>query len=221
MHALRTGTASPFSLALAAIAPLALAAAAAAQQTVTYETDPNTGVTFQVTRNVTQQLAPVTEMQKREETVYTPRVSTQMQTYQQNTVTPVTEYRWVSRMRGRWNPFVRPYWAQQLEPFTRWESRQTTYQSPTTKTDWVPEKRVVQTPVTTYRTVQNETVSRVAVGGPAAGFGQPGLNASPQQFAPVQAPMVASRTATAGGTRMTSDPPRSATGWRSSGTMLR
>lgn len=212
MHALRIGTAATLSF--------VLAAAAAAQQTVTYETDPNTGVTFQVTRNVTQQLAPVTEMQKREETVYTPRVSTQMQTYQQNYVAPVTEYRWVSRMRGRWNPFIRPYWAQQLEPFTRWENRQTTYQSPTTKTDWVPEKRIVQTPVTTYRTVQNETVSRVAVGGPAAGYSRPG--AAPQQFAPVQAPLVASRTgAVAGGTRMASDPPRAATGWRSAGTVLR
>lgn len=198
---------------LSGVVALTTASIAAAQDSVTYEKDPATGVTYRVTRRVTQQLAPTTEMQSREQSVYTPRTTTQIQTYQQAYLTPVTEYRWVSRMRGRWNPFVQPYWAQQLEPFTRWESRQSTMQVPTTKTDWVEEKRLVQTPVTTYRTVQNETISRVAVNSvPAAVPASP----APATFTPVQTPMIATRTgAPLGGTRLQSDPPRTASGWRS------
>lgn len=206
----------------------ATAGSAAAQETVSYEQGAN-GVTYKVTRRVNTRLAPTTQMQAREEKVYTPRVTTQYQTYQQAYLTPVTEYRWVSRMRGRWNPFVQPYWSQQLEPFTRWESRESTVQMPTTKTDWVEERRVVQVPVTTYQTVQNETISRVAVNSvPAA---TPALPA-PSRFTPVQTPMVASLptsrlpttsadSTTAGGQRLQSDPPRAASGWRSQDGTLR
>lgn len=197
---------------------LSLATGASAQETVTYETDPN-GVTYEVRRRVSQQLAPTTEMQTREEKVYTPRVTTQYQSYQQSYLSPVTEYRWVSRMKGRWNPFTQPYWAQQLEPFTRWESRQSTVQVPTSKTDWVEQRRVVQTPVTTYRTVQNETVSRVAVNSvPAAVPSSP----APATFTPVETPMIASQSGgLVGGTRLQSDPPRTASGWRSIDAPLR
>lgn len=186
-----------------------LATAVDAQETVTYEQGAG-GVTYKVTRRVTQQLTPVTEMQQQEQTVYTPQYSTQMQTYQQNVVTPVTEYRWVSRMRGRWNPFIQPYWDQQLEPFTRWESRQQTIQTPTTKTEWVAERRTVQTPVTKYKTVQNETISRVAVSSTP-----PAVNPTPRTFGPVETPMVATRPLSPiGGHRMQSDPPRAATMFR-------
>lgn len=197
----------------------AVAASAAAQETVTYEKGAD-GVTYKVTRRVSQQLAPTTQMQSREQKVYTPRTTTQYQSYQQSSLTPVTEYRWVSRMRGRWNPFVQPYWAQQLEPFTRWENRLSTVQVPTTKTDWVEERRVVQTPVTTYQTVQNETISRVAVNSvPAAIPASP----APATFTPIQStPMVASLpSATVGGQRMQSDPPRTASGWRSADGSMR
>lgn len=202
---------------------VASATPTAAQETVTYETDPATGVQYRVTRRVTQQLAPKTEMQSREQKVFTPRTTTQVQTYQQAYLSPVTEYRWVSRMRGRWNPFVQPYWAQRLEPFTRWESRQSTVQVPTTKTDWVEEKRVVQTPVTTYQTVQNETISRVAVNSlPGAGPATvpPATFAPVAPLQPVSTPQVASlpRTfsgGTIGGHSLQSDPPRAASGWRS------
>ena len=189
-------------------------AASTAQESVTYEQGAD-GVTYKVTRRVSQQLAPTTQMQTREEKVYHPRVTTKYQQVQQSYLTPVTEYRWVSRLRGRWNPFVQPYWAQQLEPVTRWESRPTLVQVPTTSTDWVEEKRVVQTPVTTYRTVQNETISRVAVSVP------PTMH-TPNTFTPVETPLVASRPAPiAGGQRMQSDPPRAASEWRSQDGTLR
>jgi len=195
-----------------------VASVASGQETVTYETGAD-GVTRKVTRRVSQQLVPTTQMQTREEKVLRSRVTTKYQTYQQSYLSPVTEYRWVSRMRGRWNPFVQPYWAQQLEPVTRWESRAATVQMPTTSTDWVEERRTVQTPVTTYRTVQNETVSRVAV---SVAPGAMPSTLQPNTFTPVETPMVASRPAPlVGGQRMQSDPPRGGNEWRNQGTLVR
>ncbi len=199
---------------LVALACVAASIAAQAQETVTYEKGAD-GVTYKVTRRVSQQLAPMTEMQTREEKVLRPRVTTQLQTVQQNYLTPVTEYRWVSRMKGRFNPFVQPYWTQQLEPFTRWQTTQSTVQVPTNSTEWVEERRTVQTPITTYRTVQNETVSRVAVSTPPANY-------QPNTFTPVETPLVASRPgALVGGQRLQNDPPRAASGWRSQDGTLR
>lgn len=186
----------------------------AGQETVNYETGAD-GVTYKVTRRVSQGLAPMTEMQTREEKVLRPRTNTQYQAYQQSYLTPVTEYRWVSRLKGRWNPLVQPYWAQQLEPFTRWENRLSTVHVPTTSTEWVEERRTVQTPVTTYRTVQNESVSRVAVSTPPAAV-------QPNTFTPAETPLVASRPASVvGGQRMYTDIPRTASQWRSQDGTLR
>lgn len=171
------------------------------------------GVTYQETRTVTQRLIPTTEMQTRHEQVYTPQVATTYQHYQQNNLTPVTEYRWVSRRKGVYNPFVRPYWAHQLEPVTRWENRAATVKVPITTTNWIAGTRTVQTPVVTYKSVPEETVTKVA------------LSASPSA-----APMSQSATAFAsrpptspiGGQQMHSDPPRTAIGWTSvSGTTNR
>jgi hypothetical protein len=103
-------------------------------------------------------------LQTREQKVYRPQVTTQYQTYQQTYLTPVTQYTWVPRLRGRWNPFANPYWAHELAPMTHWEARPSTVQVPVARTDWVEETRTTQVPVTTYRTVPEEYTSRVAVG---------------------------------------------------------
>jgi hypothetical protein len=95
--------------------------------------------------------------------------------------TPVTEYRWVSRMRGRWNPFAQPYWSHNLEPFTRWETRPGTVQVPTARTDWVEEVRTSQVPVTVYRTVPEEYTSRVAVSVPPTS-GENGTSVASRPF---------------------------------------
>lgn len=191
----------------------ALPTSTSAQETVNYETGAD-GVTYKVTRRVTQQSIPQTEMQTREEKILKPRVTTQYQTYQQSYLTPKTQYRWVSRMRGRWNPFIQPYWAQQLEPVTTWENRPATVQVPVTSTDWVEERRTVQVPVTTYRTVPSETVSRVAV--------SVAPTHTPNSFSPSGGTMVATRPAPlAGGQRMMSDPPKAGSDWQSQGTLRR
>jgi hypothetical protein len=116
-----------------------------------------------------QRSIPTTEYQTREQKVYTPQVTTDYQTYQQMYATPVTEYRWVSRMRGWWNPFGQPYWTHNLEPFTRWETRPGTVQIPTTRTAWVESTQTTTVPVTTYRQVPEEYISKTFVNSPPTG----------------------------------------------------
>jgi hypothetical protein len=138
-----------------------------AQVTSKVVTGPD-GTQYQETTRVTQRYIPTTEYKPTEQKVYRPQVTTDYQTYQQMYLTPVTEYRWVSRMHGWWNPFAQPYWSHNLEPFTRWESRPGTVQVPVARTDWVEETRTANVPVTTYRTVQDEHISRTALSAPPA-----------------------------------------------------
>lgn len=155
------------------------------------------GVTFQVTR--TPKSIPVTEMRTEQHKTYVPQTTTQYQSYQQTYVTPITQYQWVARQRGQWNPFVRPYWTTELQPVTTWQASQGTVQVPMTRTDWVENNVTRQVPVVTYQTVMDE--HKVAVS--AAPTGALGGTA------------VASRPAgTYGGTQMTSDPPRDGTVYR-------
>lgn len=146
------------------------------------------GVTYQVTRTPTS--IPVTEMRTEQHKTYVPQTTTNYQTYQQTYVTPVTQYQWVARQRGQWNPFGRPYWTTELQPVTTWQTSQGTVQVPTTQTTMVEHNITRQVPVTTFRTEIAE--SRVPVGVSAPGTA------------------IASRPSDAiGGTQMTSDPPRS------------
>jgi hypothetical protein len=171
--------------------------AAQAQSTTTFEKGAD-GVTYQVTRNVVQKSIPSTEYQSQQQTVYHPQVATDYQTYQQNYAVPVTQYQWVTRMHEWWNVFDGPYYTQELQPVTRWETRAGTVQVPVARTDWVQENRTTQVPVTTYKTVNEEYTSRVAV------------SAAPS-FAPVQTQtsvaMQPSETRY-GGQQLQSDPPR-------------
>ena len=182
-------------------ATFVFALSAHAQVTTEYETDPTTGVKYQVTRRVTQRSIPTTEYQTREQKVLRPQVTTDVQTYQQMYVTPVTEYRWVSRLRGAWNPFAQPYWTHNLEPFTRWETRPGTVQIPTARTDWVEETRTAQVPVTTYRPANEESVVRTPISVPPS-----------SSLGTASAPAVASRPF---GQQLQSDPPREKSAWAS------
>ncbi len=132
---------------------------------VTYEDGPD-GVRYQVTRRQTDRQVPVTVMEDRQQTVYRQQVTTQTLNHQQLYCTPVTQYRMVSRLNGRWNPFVTPYWTHQLKPVTHWQQQVATVQVPVAQSAWVPETRTVQVPVTTYRTAREETISKVAMNQP-------------------------------------------------------
>jgi hypothetical protein len=181
----------------ACLTTLALSTSVAAQQSTTYETGPD-GMQYRVTRQVVQRSIPTTEYQTREQKVYRPQVTTQYQSYQQTYLTPVTQYQWVARLNGRWNPFVQPYWTHELAPVTTWQAKPATVQVPVARTDWVEETRTAQVPVTTYRTAQEEYITKVAVG------------ASPTSSG---ATSVASRPAPIGGQQLSNDPPATASPW--------
>jgi hypothetical protein len=173
--------------------------AAHAQQSTTYEKGPD-GVTYQVTRNVVQKSMPSTEYQSQQQTVYHPQAAIDYQTYQQNYAVPVTQYQWVTRMHEWWNVFDGPYYTQELQPITRWETRAGTVQVPVTRTDWVQENRTTQVPVTTYKTVNEEYTSRVAVSA------SPSF--APAGIAPAQTQTSVAMQPTYGGQQLQSDPPR-------------
>ena len=143
------------------------AVARASAQRVEYEN--KNGIQYKVTTQDVR--VPETSMQSRSQTVYRQQLTTD--TYQSThyVAVPVTNYRLVSRMRGRWNPFVTPYWTHHYEPVTTWTQQAATVSVPVSKLAWVPETRTVQAPVTSYRTAQR--VIREPIGmAPAGNSGQ-------------------------------------------------
>jgi len=123
------------------------------------------GIRYRVTRHTIQRAVPVTEYRDQSQVVYRSQVTTDtydsVRTYQ----TPVTEYKWVTEMHGRWNPFVQPYYSQKLVPVTRWEPRTEVVSTPVTRHELVPQVQTVKVPVTRYRVANEEVVSRVPIDG--------------------------------------------------------
>ena len=209
MDGLRVSRAAARLVALTVVSALG---SAVAQESTTYERGAD-GVTYKVTRRLVDRVVPTTQMETREEKTYQPKVVTRLQSQQQTYLTPITQYRWVSRMKGRWNPFTRPYWTHEQEPFTHWESSQATVQMPVSSTEWVEQRRTLQVPVTTYRKVKEEFTSRVAMDGIVAP-----TTVEPRSLSPDGgATSIASRPTSIGGRRMQSDPPRAGAEWQSTG----
>jgi len=179
---------------------------AAAAQNVTYEE--RDGVRYQVSSRTVQRTVPVTEMQDRSQTYYTQQVLTDNISTQQVYVMPVTQYQMRSELRGRFNPFVTPYWTHQLEPVTTWHQQVANVTVPVNRLNWVPQTTTYQVPVTTYRTAEVQETTRVAMSEPRT-F----ASAQPLSSAPVT---IAARPSTPlGGVALENDPPREATGWQS------
>ena len=139
---------------------------AAADEVRYFEKD---GVTYRETRRVVRRPVVETRLESREQTVYREQLRTEVQETQRTYHTPVTEYQWATRMRGRWNPFIQPYYTQELVPTMRWEARQDVVRVPVSRRELVPEKRTVQVPVTTQRVAEEEVITRVAVSSTPAG----------------------------------------------------
>ncbi|MCG8584644.1 MAG: hypothetical protein MI757_08035 [Pirellulales bacterium] len=165
-----------------------------------YEKD---GVTYRETRTVTQRPLWETRHEPRHETVYREHVKTDFRNVERTTLVPVTQCEAKPYWVHRWNPFRQPYLSYRMVPKTTFQTRREIVNQPVVTRNWVPETRTVHVPVNRHRMVQEEVVSRVAVGG----------------HTPSTA--VASRPSTAtGGTRMENDPPRSASGWRPAGSSV-
>ncbi len=171
------------------------------------------GVQYQVTRNVVQRQVPVTVMQSHPQTVYTRQWSTQLASQQMLYCVPKTQYHMVSHLHGLLNPFVRSYWTHEMKPVTTWHQQVATIQTPVSHMAWVPQIQNVQVPVTAYRTVEEETISRVAMNQPQsltrpqsliARGPSATLSASPIHGGGINANPI-------GGIALKNDPPRTAT----------
>ncbi len=189
---------------------------AAAQEIVT---DAN-GSRYQVTRRVTQRQVPVTQMQDRQQTVYTQQLTSNTINHQQLYCVPTTQYQWETRLRGRWNPFVTPYWTYNLRPVTTWSTQVANVQIPMNQVAWVPQTRTVQVPVTTYRTAEVEETTRVALDGTprtlATAQPLPGPTATiaARPATPASVVRAPNGNSRLGGVALDNDPPRQATGWQ-------
>ncbi len=199
-----------------ALITLVLAAAGLSVETtlcqeVTYDTGAD-GVRYQVTRRVTERQVPVTVMQDRQQTVYQQQITTSTLSHQQLYSVPVTSYQWNSQLRGRWNPFVTPYWTHHLRPVTSWQTQIANVQIPVSQVAWAPQTRTVQVPVTEYRTAKEETVTRIAMNEPRTLASAKPLNGPTAVLA--ARPSTTTTSSPIGGRAMQSDPPRQATGWQ-------
>jgi hypothetical protein len=186
------------------------------------------GIRYQVTRRTIQRPVAVTEMRDQQQTVYRQQVTTDVLRHQQLYTVPVTQYQLVSRLHGRWNPFIAPYWTHEYQPVTVWQQQAATVQIPVSRVAWAPETRTVQLPTTTYRMASDEQISKVAIGPTPtvpAGSQQmmattgatstgPTATIAARPGATIASAPVAAPAPTYGGVAMTSDPPKQATGWQ-------
>ncbi|HMP05399.1 MAG TPA: hypothetical protein PJ982_03535 [Lacipirellulaceae bacterium] len=218
-------------LALVALAASLFAPAALRADEVSYVDEG--GIRYQVTKRTVQRQVPATEMSEQTQTYYRQQVTSDTLQHQQLYSVPVTQYQLVSRMHGRWNPFVTPYWTHHYEPVTTWTQQTGMVSIPINRVSWAPETRTVQAPTTTYRLANEEMVTRVAIGptpsgnrstmvaaaGPSAMLAARPSSSAPIAAAPSAGPAVAAAPTPAGpaygGTALTGDPPRQATGWQS------
>ena len=169
-----------------------------------------------MTRRAVQRQVPVVVMQDRQQTVYAQQWSTQMVNSQRLYCTPVTQYHMVSRLNGRWNPFVKPYWTHEMKPVTTWHQQVAAVQVPVTHLAWVPQTQTVQVPVTAYRTLEEETISRVALNHPQSLAGPQALTADSPSATLAASPGHGSLVDVQpiGGIALKNDPPRKATSWQ-------
>jgi hypothetical protein len=166
-------------LAVAVLAPWVIAASATADEVRDVEEN---GVTYrEVHRKISE---PVTEYQcvdQQRTTGFREQLNVQMCDQTHSYIVPVTEYRLEARWRGRYNPFVQPYLAQHLVPYTRYETRVETVKVPVTSRQLLPITSTVRVPVPTQRVVERDVmVSRVAISGSPA---QPARQLASDPFA--------------------------------------
>ncbi|MCC6492604.1 MAG: hypothetical protein IT424_06250 [Pirellulales bacterium] len=216
----------------AALALATIAAAARAEAQSTQYVDEN-GIRYQVTRSVVPRSIAVTKTEDRQVTTYRQQVTTENVPYQQVYNVPVTQYQVVSRLHGRWNPFVTPYWTYEYEPVTVWQQQVATVQIPVARSTWTPETKTVQQPVTKWETHQQEIVMKTPIGPtPTGATPLPGgsstalaarpltpatasaaLSAAPTTATPAAPPATAIASQQYGGQMLQSDPPRTS-GWQ-------
>ncbi|MEM8912329.1 MAG: hypothetical protein AAGC97_11230 [Planctomycetota bacterium] len=122
-----------------------------------YYTDPATGVVYRKVYRTVERPVVETKMTTQEQTVYTPETVVQTKPEIRRTYTPVTEFRWLPRVEGRWNPFRQPTVSYHHVPETHWQARDEVVNRSETRTTWKAEKRTSQVPQQLAR-IQREQV---------------------------------------------------------------
>lgn len=153
----------PFVVAvLAATSLLATTPSLKAQQTESIVEE--NGIRYRVTKQITKRPIYETKVEQQQQTVYREQYNTQFQTSYRTYLVPITEYRMEPYVANRWNPFAAPYTAYRYVPVTRWETRQEPISVPIVRRDWVPQQQTVHIPRTTTTMVEDEVVSKIALG---------------------------------------------------------
>jgi hypothetical protein len=143
-----------------------------------------------------------TTYERSERTVYREETRTETRESVRTVWCPVTEYRCEAYWTNWWNPFERPYMAYRQVPHTRWEPRQEVVKTPVVTRTIVPEKQIVNVPVTKRWLARSD-------GSPISSS----LAKKPDPFAPLK-PQATASVPSVGGVMIQSDPPR-APGWQS------
>ncbi|MBN1852816.1 MAG: hypothetical protein JW829_08830 [Pirellulales bacterium] len=193
-----------------------LASAAYGEEIRYYQGD--NGATYQETRRFVQRPVVTTEWEEQQRTTYRQELRQEIREVWRTCYLPVTEHCWVSRLHGRWNPFITPYYTHHLLPVTRWEPRAEVVKLPTWRTEWVPQNQTERVPLTRQRMVESEVVERSVVSNPTSALGG-SVVARSTDIGPTR--IARQPPYHYGGIALTSDPPRQATGWRSSDSAVR
>jgi hypothetical protein len=142
-----------------ALSSAALASAGLADNVREYDEN---GLRYRETTRIVQR--PVYETKMMDQTVERPSYKVDQVPTTRTVYIPITEYKQQPVMRGRWNPFIEPYYEYRLVPVTRWETKQETVNIPVVRQQAAAEKQVVQVPVTTMRMANEEFVRREIIG---------------------------------------------------------
>jgi hypothetical protein len=122
------------------------------------------GILYRTTKQVMRRPMTETRWEEQKQTVFREQYDTQWQTSYRTLHTPVIEYQAQAYLANRWNPFGTPYWSYRYVPITRWEMRQEPMHTPITQRNWVPVEQTVHVPRTNTHLVEEEVISKVAVG---------------------------------------------------------
>lgn len=172
------------------------------------------GVTYRETRQVVRRPIVETKMEARDCTVYRDKLTTEVQDMPRTIPVAITEYHWVPVWRRSLNPFAAPYVVYEMVPQTRWETRSDTVKATVTRRQVVPEKVTQQVPVTTQRYVEDEIISRVAVGSKPGGGTAPATLPATPAAVPTADSSVANRTPIGGVMKLDTDPAKGPSDWR-------
>lgn len=122
------------------------------------------GLRYRETTRIVQRPVYETKMVEQTREIVQPTYTTDQVPTTRTVYLPITEYKPQPVMRGRWNPFIEPYYEYRYVPVTRWETRQETVNVPVVRQQNKTETQTVKVPVTQMRLANEEYVRREIIG---------------------------------------------------------